>query len=123
MTTNKTNIKQYTIGKDNLNTYNFDYHRDETEALRELFASINTSDALTIDHLRRVALWKIGRIINIPDDLIHRLDELAKNKSITKHNVQCDQILTALMKCKGVALPMASTILKFVRGDIFSDYR
>ena len=71
---------KFDINKDKLN-YDFDYNTNETNILKNLFSEIRQNKTLSVNELRRVALWKIDRILDIPDELIGKLDSLAKNKS------------------------------------------
>ncbi len=99
--------------------YDFNYNFDETNTLKELFSEIRENKNLSVNDLRRVALWKIDRVLEISDDLIKKLDMLAKNKSATIHDKESEEIIIELTKSSGVGFPMASAILKFLRPDIF----
>jgi len=107
-------IKKFYIG--DWKKCKFKYDHKETKALRKLFeGGRNISE----DNLRRVVLWKLNRSIHIPNDLLQKLVNLAKKDKVDPHGREVNQLIRALISCKGIGLPMASTILKFLRPDIF----
>ncbi|MFW6046827.1 MAG: hypothetical protein ACOCP4_03445 [Candidatus Woesearchaeota archaeon] len=109
---------KFDITKDKLN-FDFDYNTDETNNLKNLFSGIRENKTLSINDLRRIALWKIDRVLEISDELIKKLDDLAKNKSVNIYDNSVKTIITDLTNSNGIGFPMASTILKFLRPDIF----
>ena len=109
---------QFDITKDKLD-YDFSYNANETNDLKDLFSEIRDNKTLTINDLRRVSLWKIDRVLEISDELIQRLDSLAKNKSPNIYDDSVKEIITDLTNSNGIGFPMASAILKFLRPDIF----
>ena len=88
----------------------FSYNPEETERLKE-----KNYAEVSIDDLRQIALWKIDRVINVEDDVLDLLRKLSKQESLTAGR----QCIDALIQCEGVGYPMASTILKFIRPDVF----
>ena len=97
--------------------YNFNYNPQETEALRALDYA-----RLSINDIRRIALWKIARVVNIPDDILEALRNLVgENFNIGENDIdqKTTAILNQLVGCNGIGYPMASAILKFIRPDIF----
>lgn len=100
---------------ENLN-YDFDYNTDETNALNELLNGNTEVDACSI---RRIALWKLDRVVSIPDELIADLRDLAGDEALTIDDPQVIRILDSLVNCDGVWYPMASSFFKFLRPDIF----
>ena len=109
---------QFDITKDKLD-YDFGYNANETNDIKDLFSEIRDNKTLTINDLRRVSLWKIDRVLEISDELIQRLDSLAKNKSPNIYDDSVKEIITDLTNSNGIGFPMASAILKFLRPDIF----
>jgi hypothetical protein len=59
--------------------YNFEYNPKETEALRNL---MSRNESVTLSDLRRVALWKLDRIIDVPDSVLRRLQKLVSTKPL-----------------------------------------
>ncbi|MCG7983363.1 MAG: hypothetical protein JAY90_11525 [Candidatus Thiodiazotropha lotti] len=100
---------------DKLN-FEFDYNLAETEALGDL---LNHNPNPTLDDLRRVALWKIDRILDIPEGTIRNLSKLVQTNPLSHRSQESRDILQELTDCPGVWYPMASAILKFLRPDIF----
>jgi len=109
---------QFNINKDKLD-YKFNYNPNETKNLKKLFSEIRENETLSADSLRRIALWKIDRIIDISEDLIEKLDSLAKDKSINIFDKNIEKIIVELTSSNGIGFPMASAILKFIRPDVF----
>jgi hypothetical protein len=109
---------QFDITKDKLD-YDFDYNTNETNNLKNLFSEIRDNKTLSINDLRRVSLWKIDRVLEISDDLIEKLNALAKNKSANIFDDSTKGIIVDLTNSNGIGFPMASAILKFLRPDIF----
>lgn len=108
----------FDINKDRLD-YNFDYNTKETNALKDLFSKIRQDKTLSVNNLRRIALWKIDRVLDISDELIKKLDSLSKNKSANVYDEKVKEIIIELTNSNGIGFPMASAILKFLRPDIF----
>ncbi len=96
--------------------FKFEYNLDETQKLRDKFSS---RDKITIDDLRRVALWKINRVLDVPEDLLEKLNELALRDDLKYNDDFSRDIINSLVKCRGVGFPMVSSILKFIRPDIY----
>ncbi len=111
-------MKKFDINKDKLN-YEFNYNSEETKKLKELFFKIRQDKTLSTNNLRRVALWKIDRVLDIPNELLQKLDELGKTIKISIYDEKVKNIINELIICSGIGLPMASVILKFLRPDIF----
>jgi hypothetical protein len=111
-------MKIFDVTKDKLD-YDFRYNPEETSELKSIFSEIRENETLSINDLRRVALWKIDRVLNIPQEIILALSNLAKQKDLDIHDEKTKKVISDLLQCDGVGLPMASTILKFLRPDIF----
>jgi len=94
--------------------FNFDYNPVETDALRN-----RTYENLTIEDIRRFALWKLNRIVDVPDELLNRLRSIAKSSQLTARSPEAVQVINDLVACDGIGYPMASTFLKFIRPDVF----
>lgn len=94
--------------------YTFNYKRDETLALQA-----KDHQTVTIDDLRRIALWKINRVLEIPDDTLSELHVVALTNPLTVDSPIALKALRALTACSGVGFPMASAFLKFIRPDVF----
>lgn len=109
---------KFDITKDKLN-YNFDYNTDETNNLKNLFSEIRENKNLSTNDLRRVSLWKIDRVLEISEELIKKLNGLAKDKSINIYDNNIKEIIIGLTNSNGIGFPMASAILKFLRPNIF----
>lgn len=94
----------------------FNYNPEETKELHEL---MNGNSNLTIDHLRRISLWKLNRVLNVPDELIKKLEIVVADSDLSLDSTGVKEILGDLIECDGVGMPMASSFLKFLRPDVF----
>lgn len=72
-----------------------------------------------IHDLRRVSLWKLNRILEVSDDIIEGLRKLASLRTIEINSEPIKKIINELVSSDGIGFPMASSILKFIRPDIF----
>jgi thermostable 8-oxoguanine DNA glycosylase len=95
-------------------SHNFDYNVVETEELKKV-----SYENISIEDLRRIALWKLDRVIEVPDELLFELKQLPSNKSLTVDSDLSKSILKDLVACDGIGYPMASAFLKFIRPDIY----
>jgi hypothetical protein len=95
--------------------FQFDYNPTETAALRS-----RTYEKLSIEDLRRIALWKLDRVLEVPECLLVKVRALAGNASVTARSPEAIEVLERLVQCDGVGYPMASAILKFLHPTIFS---
>lgn len=96
--------------------FEFDYQPKETKELRE---RLNDNSEIDICDLRRIALWKINRVLDISDETIEKLSELASMKEVNIEGQCVEELIGELVKCPGVGFPMASSMLKFIKPDIF----
>lgn len=94
--------------------FTFDYNLSETEALRQL-----PDDPINIDVLRRIALWKINRIIHVQESTLDLLNQIKQADDLTIESELSRRAIEALVNSRGVRLPMASAFLKFIRPDVF----
>ncbi len=108
-------FRHYDADTDQLN-FKFVYNPDETAALHAL---ANRNGSADIDLFRRIALWKLDRVLEIPDETIRRLQGLATAPDLERDSAEVRKILEELVECAGIGVPMASTILKFLRSDVF----
>ncbi|RLA84602.1 MAG: hypothetical protein DRG78_00860 [Epsilonproteobacteria bacterium] len=107
--------KVYDINKDVLK-YKFDYNEKETNILK---SRMNKKQNITIDDLRRISLWKLNRTLNVDNDTLTNLEIIAKDNNITIDSELVKNTITKLVESDGIGFPMASSILKFIRPDIF----
>ena len=75
----KKTFRKLDLKNDQLN-YTFTYNDEETKALHE---KLNGASSITIDDLRRISLWKLGRVMSVPDETLQKLVALSKNKNVT----------------------------------------
>lgn len=108
-------MRIFNIKDDHLD-YEFSYHIDEKKSIKD---SIDHKSSITIDDLRRIALWKYDRIINIDDDFLLRLYSVVKGKNISIDDDEVKHIIMELVSFEGVGFPLASSILKFINPDVF----
>ena len=82
----------------------------------------NKLDSNTTDFdqniLNEIVLWKVNRYASFDDETIALINSIKKEDS--KINIELtSNILTKLLKTKGVQLAMASTILRFKNPEIY----
>lgn len=94
----------------------FPFNEKETKTLRE---ALQRKSTVTLDDLRRIALWKLDRVVEVPDQVLQSLQKLATSQGLTADSSEAKEVLLALVKCPGVGFPMASAFLKFLRPDVF----
>lgn len=90
----------------------YDYHPELTDEL----------DHLDVTNFNReifykIVLWKLSRFPYATDELISQLKEV--KEIAPKQHHKAKGILEALLKTRGIALPMASTILRFINPYAF----
>lgn len=111
----KKTYTKYNPSTDHLE-YTFHYNDAETTILQE---KLNKNSQVGIDDLRRIALWKIDRVLNVPDDTIAKLGNLAAKQDLTVEDEIVKDVIQDLLNADGIGFPMASAILKFLRPDVF----
>jgi hypothetical protein len=90
----------------------YDYHSELTKELDDLDA-----DNFNHEMLYKIVLWKLSRFPYVTDELVKEL----KNIKIIDHkkHKEARDTLAKLLKTPGIALPMASTILRFINPNAF----
>jgi len=83
--------------------YKFEYNPEETKALRKLMSG---NESVTISDLRRVALWKLDRVLSVPESVLQRLQKLVNTKLLRIDSCESKKILSELVACSGVGFPM-----------------
>ena len=111
----KKKIVTFNSDKHNL-AYKFEYNEEETKKLRDLFSK---RKEISMDNLRRVSLWKLNRCMDVPPALLKKLNGVSRKKRIDPEGEEVKQLIEELTNCSGIGFPMASTILKFMRPDVF----
>ena len=96
--------------------YKFDYHIQEKQDIRNL---MKEKEEIDIDDIRRIALWKYNRIINIDEKLLMDMSKLMNKKELVIDSKEVQEIIERLIECTGVGMPLASAVLKFIRPDVF----
>lgn len=111
------NKKSFIMFKDTdeLN-FKFNYNNVETKELNQL---LNRNNNVTIDNLRRVALWKLDRILSVSHETMSLLNEIAVMTDLSIENEIVRKLLGQMVSEQGIGFPMASAILKFIRPDVF----
>ena len=91
------------------------------------FKDHNPSDTKEIkDIINQIVLWKVQRQVFFKDEsLLDDIMKLGKEKGLTrksilkKHKEKVTNIIIRMLKCQGIRLPMASTILHFFYPNVF----
>ncbi len=108
-------VRQYDVHTDKLD-FEYDYNVAETASLH---AIANRSEHVDINLLRRISLWKLNRILDVPGETMKRLQALATDAHLQAGAAEVRELIGELIDCAGIGMPMASTILKFLRPDVF----
>lgn len=94
----------------------FSYHLEEKKAIQEKLK--NKSD-IQIDDIRRIALWKYDRVIDMDDSFCTQLYHTVSKENISIEDSEVQAVIERLISFEGVGFPLASTILKFINPDVF----
>jgi thermostable 8-oxoguanine DNA glycosylase len=86
---------------------------------RELTSRLDAigNDDITTSLLHEIVLWKVNRYPRIPEKLLGNLNGLKDTKA--KEHRKAESVLLGLLRCAGVDLPMASTLLRFRNPNTF----
>ena len=100
------------------------YKYDPGFDIKERIKSINFDDGFVVnDVVNDIILWKNARRAKLNTNVKSKLLQIKSIQSIYdvlgKNKQQVKEILTLLMKTKGVKLPMATTILHFFNENCF----
>lgn len=90
----------------------YDYHPELTTELDNL-----KPDSIDREMLYKIVLWKLSRFPYISDTLMIKLRELGVIEPERYKDAR--PIIRELLKTSGIALPMASTILRFINPKSF----
>lgn len=90
----------------------YNYHPELTEELDSL-----TPDFLNKEQIYKIVLWKLNRFPYISNELMYMLKGVATIKP--KKHKEAESMIRELLKTSGIALPMASTILRFINPNAF----
>lgn len=94
----------------------FSYHMGEKYAIRE---SLKNKSDIQIDDIRRIALWKYDRIIEIDDLFCTQLYNIVSKEKVSIEDKEVQEMIERLISFEGVGFPLASTILKFINPGVF----
>lgn len=108
-------MKVFDVKKDSLD-YEYSYHINEKKRIKE---KINNQRIITVDDLRRIALWKYDRIIEVDDEFLFYLYSVISPEGVCIDDKKVQEVISRLVECEGVGFPLASTILKFINPDVF----
>lgn len=91
----------------------------EYDYQNELTAKLDTlkPEDLDIKTFYEIVLWKLNRFPSIQDNLLEDLKKVATLKP--KQHRDAKPVLHKMLKSPGIALPMASTILRFLNPSAF----
>lgn len=93
----------------------YNYLLDETDVLDRL--CLNTEE-FNREKLYEIMLWKLNRLPVIDDNLIKKMRTVSTFTS-KNHRSEANEIVKDLLIVKGMALPMVSTILRFLNPSVF----
>lgn len=91
---------------------NYKYNKELTEELDRL-----DSQKLNKEIFFKIVLWKLNRYPYISDDLIEDLKDIS---DLEEHSdPHAIKMIGKLLKTRGIGLPMASAILRFLNPNVF----
>ena len=108
-------MKIFNVDCDQLK-FQFEYNPIETQKLSN---AMNKKQDITVDDLRRIALWKLDRVLEVNDETIQNLQTIANSDNIKFNSSFSKETIEMLVNSDGIGFPMASAILKFIRPDIY----
>lgn len=91
---------------------------------KELTKKLDSITTIDQNILNEIILWKVNRYADFSDEIITKLNAISINDKKEKKKQKIDEdktreILKLLLYTKGVRLPMASTILRFINPNIY----
>lgn len=93
-----------------LEDFNYNYNIDITRDLDDIDGDF------TQDIINKIVLWKVNRYPRITEDIIRKLNNIKNDTEIKeKHK----RLLSDLLGCTGVQLPIASTFMRFRNPSLF----
>ena len=92
----------------------YSYQNELTEKLDQLEPEDFGQEALN-----EIVLWKVNRYAEMEFSLIEKIRELSSLNNGEHREGRVKDILHALLKTKGIQLPMASSILRFINPKVF----
>lgn len=88
----------------------YDYQKKLTDELDQLKPA-----HVDFETIFKIVLWKVNRFPYINEDQIKKLKKVS---NFTEHK-QAEALIKELLMIEGIALPMASTILRFINPNVF----
>jgi hypothetical protein len=85
----------------------------------ELTVQLDNLDLITREEFYRIALWKVDRFPSVSDDILHSINGLKKLTPGDHRESSSYKTLECLLQCKGIQLPMASTLFRFANPEVF----
>lgn len=105
-------IRQEELAPDDRNADKYTYQPELTQDLDQYEGDF------TRDHFNLMVLWKVNRYVPFTKEAIDSINEIDP-RSNERHNEQTSKALNALLRLKGVRLPMASTFLRFRNPNVY----
>jgi len=90
----------------------YSYNKELTKKLDEF------KNDFDLETIYEIILWKLNRFPMIEESLINSINKL-RNYKKNRDKDNAKKILNELLKIKGIGLPIASTILRFVNPNQF----
>ncbi|TGL80874.1 hypothetical protein [Leptospira yasudae] len=91
---------------------NYSYQTEVTQKLDNL-----NIEEFNRESLYEIILWKLDRSVDISSEFIQELKFIATIKA--REHFKAHALLEKLLRISGIALPMASTILRFLNPKVF----
>lgn len=84
-----------------------------------MHAKLNGSTTIKESDLRRVSLWKSGRVLSVSKETLDKLNELSGQENVLLTDPLVKEVIEKLVLSQGIGFPMASAILKFIKPSVF----
>jgi len=94
----------------------FSYNLGEKDKICE---HLKNKSNIQMDDIRRIALWKYNRIIEMDDMFCTQLYSTVSKNKVSIEDKEVHEMIERLVSFEGVGFPLASTILKFINPDVF----
>lgn len=85
----------------------------------ELTKQLDNLESIDREQFYRIVLWKVDRFPSVSDEILSEINKLKALKPGNHRDSGACDTLDRLLRCKGIQLPMASTIFRFVNPAVF----
>lgn len=85
----------------------------------ELTKQLNNLESIDREQFYRIVLWKVDRFPSVSDKILTEINKLKELEPPNHRDSSARKTLECLLRCNGIQLPMASTLLRFRNPAVF----